>query len=98
MQLNIMAKPLKKLTLLCGKIESEHQKEIHPFCTRIRRRTWEGEDINFSKYNSISYPRMHIAIFEKSACNHLCDTDMLARLFSSNLGRESSEWFYSLED
>jgi len=93
-----MDEQLKKLTLLHGKIESEHQKESHPFCTRIRRRTWEGEDINFSKYNGISDPRMHIAIFEESACNHLCDTDMLARLFSSSLRKEASEWFYNLED
>jgi len=82
-----MAEQLKKLTLLHGKIESEHQKQSHPFCTWIRRKTWEGEDINFSKYNGINDLRMHIAIFEESTYNHLCDTDMLARLFSSSLGK-----------
>jgi len=83
---------------LHGKIESEHQRESHPFFTRIRIRTWEGEDINFSKYNGISDPIMHITIFEELACSHLRDTDMLARLFWSSLGKEASKWFYSLED
>jgi len=82
---------------LHGKIESEHQNESHPFYTRIRRRTWEGEVISFSKYNGISDPRMHITIFKESTCNHLHDTDMLARLFPSSLGKEASEWFYSRE-
>ena len=41
---------------------------------------------------------MHIMVFKESACSHLHDTDMLARLFSSSLGKEASKWFYSLED
>ena len=98
MQLNAMAEQLKKLTLLHGKIERENQKESHPFCTKIRRRTWEGEDINFRKYNGIGDPRMHIVVFEESACSHLRDTDMLNKLFLSTLGKEAYEWFYSLED
>jgi len=98
MQLKVIVEHIKKLTLLHDKKESEHQKESHPFCTKIRRRTWEGEDIDFSKYNGISDPRMHITIFEESTWNHLCDTDMLARLFSTSLGKEAYEWFYSLED
>ena len=40
-QLKAMAKQLKKLTLLHSKIEGEHQKGSHPFCTRIKRKTWE---------------------------------------------------------
>jgi len=98
MQLNAMVEQLRKLTLVHGKIESKYQKESHPFCTKIRRRTWEGEDINFSKYNGIGDPRMHIMVFEESACSHFRNIDMLARLFLSNLGKEASEWFYSLED
>ena len=98
MQLKVMVEQLKKLILLHDKIESEHPKNIHPFCTTIKRRTWEGEDINFTKYNGTNDPRMHIIIFEELACSHLLDTDMLARLFPSNLGKEVSEWFYSLED
>jgi len=98
MQLKVMTEQLKKLTLLHGKIESEHQKESHPFCTRIRRRTWEGEDISFSKYNGISDPRMHIILFEELACSHIRDTDMLAKLFLSSLGKEAFEWFYSVEN
>jgi len=71
--------------------ESEHQKESHPFCTKIKRITWEGENIDFSKYNGTSDPRMHIIIFEELACSHLRDTDMLTRLFLSNLGKEDFE-------
>ena len=97
-QLDIMAEQLRKLTLACNKAESEYQKESHPFCTRIKRRTWEGEDINFNKYNGASDPRMHIVVFKESACSHLHDIDMLARLFLSNLGKEGSKWFYNLED
>jgi len=41
---------------------------------------------------------MHIMVFEESACSHLYDNDMLSRLFPSSLGKEASEWFYSLED
>jgi len=59
---------------------------------------WEGEDINFSKYNGASDLRMHIVVFEESACSHLHETDMLARLFPSSLGKEVSKWFYSLKD
>ena len=42
--------------------------------------------------------RMHIMVFKESAYSHLYDTHMLARLFSRSLGKEASEWFYSLED
>jgi len=98
MQLKVMAEQLKKLTLLHDEKESEHQKESHPFCTRIRRRTWEGEEIDFNKYNGTSDPRMHIIVFEESTCSHLRDIDMSARLFSSSLGKEAFEWFYSLKD
>ena len=97
-QLNAMAEQIKKLTLAQNQVENECYKESHPFCTRIKKRTWEGEDINFSKYNGTGDPRMHIVVFEESACSHLYDNDMLARLFPSNLGNEASEWFYSLED
>ena len=97
-QLNMMVEQLRKLTLARGKIESEYQKESHPFYTRIRRRTWEGKDINFSKYNGTGDPRMHIMIFKESACSHLHDNDMLARLFPSSLRKKAFEWFYSLED
>jgi len=41
---------------------------------------------------------MHILVFEESVCSHLYDNDMLAMLFLSSLGKEASEWFYSLED
>jgi len=41
---------------------------------------------------------MHITVFQESACSHLRDTDMLARLFLNSLGKEASEWFYSLEN
>jgi len=97
-QLNTMVEQLRKLTLARDQAESECQKESHPFCTRIRRRTWEGEDINFSKYNGVGDQRMHIVVFEELACIHLKDNDMLARLFPSSLGKEAFEWFYSLED
>ena len=93
-----MVEQLRKLTLARDQAESECQKESHPFCTRIRRRTWEGEDINFSKYNGVGDQRMHIVVFEELACIHLKDNDMLARLFPSSLGKEAFEWFYSLED
>lgn len=63
------------------KKEDEQLKEGHPFCTKIRSKTWKGEDINFSKYDGISDLKMHIIIFEEAACNHLHDTNMLARLF-----------------
>jgi len=95
-QLNAMVEQLMKLTLARDQAESECQKKSHPFCTKIRRRTWEGEDINFSKYNGASDPRMHIVVFEESVCSHLHDNDMLARLFPSSLGKEAFEWFYSL--
>ena len=93
-----MAKQIRKLTLLHDEKANKHLKESHPLCTRIRRRTWEGEDIEFNKYDSMSDPRMHITIFEEAACSHLHDLDMLARLFQLNLGEEASEWFYDLKD
>ena len=97
-QLKAMVEQQKKLTLLHDEKANEHLKESYPFCTRIRRRTWEGEYIEFSKYNGMSDPRMHIIVFEEAACSHLHDTDMLARLFLRSLEEEAFEWFYDLED
>jgi len=97
-QLQAMAEQLKRLTLLHNEKADKYETENHPLCTRIRRRTWEGEDITFSKYDGINDPRMHITIFEEAACCHLYDEDMLARLFQLSLGEEASEWFYELKD
>lgn len=75
-----MVEQLKKLTLLHEKA-NKHLKESHPLFPRIIKRTWEGEDIEFSKYDGISDLRMHITIFKEAACSHLHDLDMLVRLF-----------------
>lgn len=96
-QLQAMVEQLRKLTLLHDEKANKHLKESHPLCTRIRR-TWEGEDIEFSKYDSMGDLRMHITFFKEAACSHLHDPDMLARLFQLNLGEKASEWFYDLKD
>lgn len=41
---------------------------------------------------------MHITIFEKVACNHQHDVDILVRLFQLSLGEEAFKWFYGLEN
>ena len=96
-QLKVMAKQLKSLTLLRKEREGEQLDEGHPFCVKIKSKTWEGEDIDFNKYDGSSDLRMHVTIFEEVACNHQNNIDMLARLFQLSLGEEASEWFYSLE-
>jgi len=78
--------------------EGEQLNESHPFYAKIKSKTWEGEDIDFNKYDGISDPRMHITTFEEIACNHQDDTNMLVRLFQHNLGEEAFEWFYSIEN
>lgn len=97
-QLKAMAKQIEKLTLLNNEKENEKLRENHPFCPRIRRKIWEGEDIEFNRYDGTIDPRMHITIFEELACNHLHNTDMLARLCQLILGEEAFEWFYGLKD
>ena len=93
-----MVEPLKRLTLLSKEREGEQLDEGHPFCAKIKSKTWEREYIDFNKYDCSSDPRMHITIFEEAISNHQNDTDMLERLFQLSLGEEAFEWFYSLEN
>ena len=80
-QLANMAEQLKRLIHLNEAKENEQLEEIHPLCSRIRSKIWEGKDIDFDKYNGMSDPRMRILIFEEAAYRHQHDSDMLARLF-----------------
>jgi len=93
-----MVEQLKRLTLLSKEKEVEQLNKSHPFCANIRTKTWEGEDLDFNKYDGTSDPKMHIIIYEEVACNHQNDKDMLERLFQLSLGEEDSKWFYSLKN
>jgi len=93
-----MVEQLKRLTLVGKEKEGKQLNESHPFCAKIRTKTWKGKDIDFNKYDGTSDRKMHIKIFEKVACNHKNDKDIIVRLFLLSLGEEASEWFYSLEN
>lgn len=80
-QLVEMAKKLKRLIHLNEVKEDEQLKESHPLCPKIKSKTWEGEDIYFSKYDGINDPRMHITIFEEATCSLQHDANILVRFF-----------------
>lgn len=61
-----MAKQLKRLTLLRKEGEGEQLDEGHPFCAKIKSKTWEWEDIDFNKCDGSSDLRIHITIFEEA--------------------------------